>query len=330
MSRLSLKDVILLPYTPDLTQVGIAHALQALPTTAALPRPEVYQTLRCAVMEQAAELGFRRQLVTSQVPHQLVTDSHFASSGKTCVRIGGRICDVTSSALVQKTKIRRLHRDPASLLSNLAILSREALATQPRNDTDLLIFCFVTALLAASLSASKQAALVGLPVSLVFPLPVNWSGRSNRPNLGKLVLKSESTQPVHLSLIGQAGDRSPLSEEVTLTPGLKVEGVNQYHSLTYLKLEQLPAGRLAIRSTGLRKTLLISPFQWGNIWVYGMQIYLAGWITREEFSRCASLHSVIHEAWQPVSPGSKYMALPVSELHPLEELFSKARQWAER
>ena len=38
-----------------------------------------------------------------------------------------------------------------------------------------------------------------------------------------------------------------------------------------------------------KETYLIEPIAWSNIWVYGMDIYLAGWITREEFRRRASL-----------------------------------------
>ena len=326
---LSLNDVISLTYTPDLTGAGIAYAFQALPDIAAVSRPEFFQNIRWIVIEQAAELAFRRHLITGKVPHQLVSNSQFASAARACVRIGGRICDVKSSALFQRSKIRRLRQNPASLLSTLTLISREALATEQRNDTDLLVFSFVTALVAGNLSASKQAASAGLPISLVYPLPANWSGRSAWSHLGQLVMKSETAQPLHLTLVGQAEDRSPLCEEVLLPPGLKFEGVNKYHALTYLRLEELPSGRLGIRSPGLQKTLLVSPFHWGNVWVYGMQIYLAGWMTRAEYSCSASLHTPVHNAWQPAPPGTKYMALPVAELHPLEELFLRARQWAD-
>lgn len=330
MARLSLEDVIPRSYTPEMTQVGIAYALQRLPATAVVSRQEMYRALRWIVIEQAAALAFRQHLISEKVPHQLVVNSQFASPLKTCVRIGGRICDMSSSAIVQRTKIRQLHLNPASLLSNIAVISSEALTGEQRNDTDLLVFSFVTALVAGSLSTTQQAASAGQPVALIYPLPANWSVRSAWSDLGQLVLKSETDQLLHLTLVGQNEDCNHLSEEVALPPGFKVAGVNHYHCLTYLRLEQLPSGRLGIYSPSLRKTLVISPFHWGNIWVYGMNIYLAGWMTRTEFSHCASHHTLVHDAWQPTTPGSKYMALPVSELHPLEELFSKARDWAER
>jgi hypothetical protein len=35
---------------------------------------------------------------------------------------------------------------------------------------------------------------------------------------------------------------------------------------------------------------VIGAFDWGNIWVYGMGIVLAGYLSREEFNRRAAPH----------------------------------------
>ena len=45
--------------------------------------------------------------------------------------------------------------------------------------------------------------------------------------------------------------------------------------------------RIGIHSPALQETYIIGEMDWGNIWVYGTNILLAGWLTREEFNRGA-------------------------------------------
>ena len=66
---------------------------------------------------------------------------------------------------------------------------------------------------------------------------------------------------------------------------------------------------------------------WSNIWVYGMDIYLTGWISRGEFRRRASL---IHEGsrvFQYVQTRTKNLAVPIGDLRSLPELFERVRKW---
>jgi hypothetical protein len=69
---------------------------------------------------------------------------------------------------------------------------------------------------------------------------------------------------------------------------------------------------------------MIGPLDWGNIWVYGMQVWLAGYVTREEFSRRASFIPAGSHAFPYQQTQVKNLALPVSELRPLSELFERA------
>ena len=67
------------------------------------------------------------------------------------------------------------------------------------------------------------------------------------------------------------------------------------------------------------------PIAWSNIWVYGMDIYLTGWISREEFRRRANL---IHEGsrvFQYNQTRTKNLAVPVSDLKPMGELFKRVQ-----
>jgi hypothetical protein len=76
---------------------------------------------------------------------------------------------------------------------------------------------------------------------------------------------------------------------------------------------------------------LISPHEWGNIWVYGMEILLTGWLTREQFRRKAGVLNAGLPTFQYARTRTKNLQVPMAELNPLGELLEKVRLWeAER
>jgi hypothetical protein len=324
---LSPDNLITLPYTPDLTQAGIAYACQTLPDMASLAPKDIYARLRQTVIDQAAELAFRRHLSARNVPHKLGTSSYFTQANRACAVIGGRYCDVYSLGILRKDAIQQLQQNPTSLLSASAQVPVEDLLSEQRSQADLLVFAIITALVAPNLSGMKRAASAGQPLNLLYLLPAAWSRRSNWDNLGQLVLKSESNQPMSLTLVGQAEDRAFYAEEMNLPSLCRIEAQNIFTTLIYLQLTKIPSGRLGLHSPKLGRSLIVRPYDWGNIWVYGMQVYLAGWITRAEFQRCASPCPAGPSGWQTGSAGNKFLAMPVSDLRSLDELFSRAIDW---
>jgi hypothetical protein len=327
---LSADDLIILPYTPDLTQAGIAYVCRTLPDVSERSSTDIFPHTRRIVTEQAAELAFRRHLSEQNVPHNLAASSFFAGSARACAVIGGRYCDVYSGEIFRKGKIHRLHQNSASLLSASAMVPSNVLSSEQRAETDLLIFSFVTALVTPNFTEVKRAASAGQPLYLVYPLPAIWSRRSSWSDLGHLVFKSESNQPLTVTMLGQAEDRSFQTEEMNLPPLCRVKAHSIFYSLAYLNLTDIPSARLGVHSPKLGKTILIRPYEWGNIWVYGMRVYLAGWITRGDFQRLAGPYQPNRTGWQSDTPGNKYLAMPVSELRSLKELFSKAIDWVDR
>jgi hypothetical protein len=75
----------------------------------------------------------------------------------------------------------------------------------------------------------------------------------------------------------------------------------------------------------LRQTHLIHPADWGNIWVYGMDILLAGYLTREEFNRRASFLREGVRVFQYGRTRTKNLAVSVCDLKPLSELLGHAK-----
>jgi hypothetical protein len=73
---------------------------------------------------------------------------------------------------------------------------------------------------------------------------------------------------------------------------------------------------------------VVEALDWGNIWVYGMEILLTGYLTREEFNRRASFVQAGTRVFQYDRTRTKNLAVPVSELKPLPELFGRVREWS--
>jgi hypothetical protein len=76
-----------------------------------------------------------------------------------------------------------------------------------------------------------------------------------------------------------------------------------------------------------KETYLIQPSEWGNIWLYGMDIWLTGYITHEEFRRKAKHVPEGSRVFQYSVTRTKNLGVPVAELHPLGELLERVKNW---
>jgi hypothetical protein len=73
---------------------------------------------------------------------------------------------------------------------------------------------------------------------------------------------------------------------------------------------------------------IIPSHEWGNIWVYGMDIWLAGWLAREEFRRRAHVLNAGQVTFQYSRTRTKNLAAPLTELNPCGPLFHRVKDWA--
>jgi hypothetical protein len=97
--------------------------------------------------------------------------------------------------------------------------------------------------------------------------------------------------------------------------------------LTAVHVKKIPSVRLGIHCPTYKETHLIPPLEWKNIWVYGMDIILAGFISRGEFRQRAKLIAPNSRTFQYDRTKTKNLAVPVSELSPLPDLFARVREW---
>ena len=101
-----------------------------------------------------------------------------------------------------------------------------------------------------------------------------------------------------------------------------------FYTLTHMSIAGIPDGVVGIHSQRLGETYLIEPAQWGNIWVYGMEVILFGYLTYAEFRRRARRLPEGSQVLQYSRTRTENMALPMGELKPVTDLFTRVRNWA--
>jgi hypothetical protein len=303
---LSPSDFLRLPYTPDLTEGGIAYALLPLP----YQNPS-YDELRRTVSQGIVELAFRRHLSQQNIPFEITAATPFTAPERFDVSLGGRRCDVKSQLISSRGKISELRRDPASLLKTSALISSEPAVGDGFLDHDLLFFSFLLGLTAVSSSDLKKSVAANQPNHLIHLMPHKWSNPQHWNPLGKLTLKSESSAELQIEISGQDQTHKRLSRLVTLPPKTRVTLDEPFYSVTFLHAKNIPSARVGIHSPTIGEAYVIQSLEWKNIWVYGMEIILAGYLTRGEFRQRARTKN----------------PLSIADLHPLPELFNRVKEW---
>lgn len=319
--------LIHLLYTPDLTEAGIAYACRSLPHTYDRMGGDRFHRLRRIVSGKAVELAFRRYLNDRGVPYDNLGDTPFTDPDNYDISLGGRRCDIKSFLFLEKDRIRRLKRDPGYLLQAAALVPTDQAAASHFTEQDLYIFAFVTALVTRSAADLERAQDAGQPAYLIYPFPSAWTNPARWRSLGPLELSSEKAPPLRVEIGGQAQDRSFQTEQITLLAGQPVQADQEFYSLAYLHLSRQFNGQIRVSSPGLNAAQVISAANWGNIWVYGMEIVLAGYMLRGEFLRRSQQLPAGSRVLQYARTRTANLSLPVEELHPLEDLFESARRW---
>jgi hypothetical protein len=324
---LTASDLLHLPYTPDLTEGGIAYAVRSLPYTFDRMGGSPYDRLRRIVAGVAVELAFRRYLGEQGVPFDVQGATPFTDPDRYDVSLGGHRCDLKSFLITHRRQISDMRRDPATVLDAPALVPLDQHLAEGRSDDDLYLFAFLSGVIAAARDDLQKALRAGQACCLVHVLPGSWGRPHTWAPLGPLVLKSESDAPLSVELAGQDDSRDFLSRSLTLQPHTRTVVDAPFHALSSVRADRLPGRRLGLHSPVRDETLLIAPHEWGNIWVYGMQILMAGYMQRGEFRRRA----------RPIPPGSRVfqydrtrarnLAVPVAQLKPLGELFESVRRW---
>jgi hypothetical protein len=324
---LTSSDIIRIPYTPDLTEGGIAYACRSLPHTYDRMGGSPFDRLRRIVAGVAVELAFRRHLSEQNVPFDIKGATPFTDPDRYDVALGGHRCDVKSFLITHRDQITLLHRDLNPVLQAPALVPLDQYSSDGHADNDLYLFAFLTGLIAASPEDMQKASDARQPLYMIHTMPKTWTRPHVWHQLGKLALKSEADETIRLEIGGQDSGRDFLTRSFELPPHTRVEIETDLYTLAYIHVEKRPNGRLGIFSSARHETYLIEPIAWSNIWVYGMDIFLTGWIAREDFRRHARMINEGSRVFQYNLTRTKNLAVPVSNLRPLPELFERVRNW---
>lgn len=325
---LNSADLITLRYTPDLTEAGIVYACRSLPFTYNRMGGSAFNRLRRIVAGKAVELAFRRYLANQAVPFDNLGATPFTDPDRYDIALGGRRCDIKSFQFLQKERIRRLRKDPGYLLQADALVPADQMASSQMSDNDLYIFAFLTALVTSQPGDLERALAAGQPAFLIYPFPPAWAHPHTWRSLGRLVLSSRAAQPASLELGGQGPDRSFCTERLNLPGQQPAPALQEYYSLAYLHTALPPDGPLNVYSPTLKQTHRIYPEKWGNIWVYGMEVILAGYMARGEFRRRGQRLPAGSRVLQYDRTRTPNLALPIKDLHPLSDLLARTRTWS--
>lgn len=323
---LTYSDFLHLPYTPDLTEAGVAYALRSLAYSYERDGRSPYGRLRRLVANVAVELAFRRYLTQEQIPFEVKASTPFTDRERFDVVLNGHRCDLKSFLISHREQIQKIRKNPSILLNAQALVPSDSHAGDGHSYNDNYLFAFMNGLVAASQADLQKALAKKQPHYLIFVPSMTWRKPNHWKPFGTLTLKSEAVEELTVEINGQDEAREMKREVVSLAPGVSVKVQNAFYSVTSLHVRRVPEARIRIQSEMLSESLVIAPHEWSNIWVYGMDIFMVGYATYEEMSQRATLLLPNAQTFQYERTHVKNLSLLVSKLKPMQKLLTAASQ----
>ncbi len=319
-------DIVRLPYDDGLTQAGLEYARKSLHYTYNRMALDRAARLRKIVAGIAVELALVRHLEQTGAPFDRFGSTHFTRRDLYDLALAGRRVDLKTAVINQKAKISRLRRDPAWLLDAAALVPADQLESEALQEGDVYLFAFLAALEASGPAGARRALRADRPVYLLETFEgQGWQGARTWRSLGPLALKSNAAAPVEVEIGGQGREREPLVERLRLQPRQRTVVAGDFYSVLYLHAPALPRAAIGVHSPALKQTRLIAPGDWGNVWVYGLDIWLAGYLTKHEFRKKSKRLPAGSPVKQYDRTHAENWAVPVRALRPVSELLKAAR-----
>ena len=319
--------MIQMDYSPDLTDTGVRETIRALAFPARFPHLDSFDLMRQRVADNIVSLAFRRYLIQQEVPYQTIESASFTEPDQFDISFGGRRCVLFAQMICQRDLVQEVHKNPKQLLQGEVYLPEGGMAAAYR-DVDLYLFVYLTALITHSRDEVDKAQIAEQPLYILHQMPSRWSIPKKWQQLGEMAFKADVSENIWLELHGQDQRQAYHLQNLMLPPRERLTGGSSFYTLGAVHTDQIPSGPVGIFSPALNETYLIAPHQWGNIWVYGLRLYLAGYATQAEFNRLS--RRVDGEEVARVNPCARnaaFMSIPVQELKPASDLFVRARNW---
>lgn len=326
---ISASDFLHLPYTRDLTEGGIAYAVRSLPYTYNRMGGSPYDRMRRIVAGVAVELAFRRYLGEHEIPFDVKGATPFTQPDRYDVSLGGRRCDIKSYLITFRDQISEMKRNPRVVLDAPALVPSDQDAAEGQLESDIYLFAFLSGLVAVSTDDLQKVIDANQPHYFIHAMPEAWVRPQKWSPLGTLVLKSDSEESQVIEIGGQDAGREMRSLKVEIPPKKRIKVDGGFFSVAYIHTKDLTRARLGIYSPRREETYIVQPHDWGNIWVYGMDILLAGYLRRAEFRQQARFVREGARVFQYEHTRTKNLAVDICNLKPLSELFERAKAWSD-
>ena len=323
---ISSSDFIHLPYTRDLTEGGIAYVLRSLPHVYKRMGGSVQYSLRKIVAESAVELSFRRYLSEQEIPFEVKEATPFTDPDHYDVLLAGRRCEVKSFFISRREQALQIKHSPQILLNVPTLVASDQNAAEGHSNSDIYLFAFLAGLVTVTEEDLQKVIQKELPYYFVHVMPEVWVRPAKWNPLGRLVLKSDAEGSQRVEIGGQDTGREMRSLEVEIPPKRRIEINSGFFSLAYIHSKDKLNARLGIHSPSRKETYVIETSSWNNIWVYGMDLVLTGYLTREEFNRRASFLREGARVFQYDKTRTKNLAVNVCDLKPISELLERVKQ----
>lgn len=323
---LTASDFIHLSYTRDLTDGGIAYALRSLPSTYHRADGSQHDRLRRIVAGAAVELAFRRYLSEHEIPFGVKGAVPFTDPERYDVSLTGQRCEIKSFLISRREQVLQIKHKPEILLNAPALVASDRNAAEGHLNSDIYLFAFLAGLVTSSAADLQKAIQNNQPHYLVHLMPDSWMRPREWNPLGKLVLKSDSEESQIVEIGGQDAGGEMRSLEVELPPRRRIEIDDRFFSVAYIHSKKALRARIGIYSPVRKETYIIGESDWGNIWVYGIDILLTGYLKREEFNHRASLLREGVRVFQYDRTRTKNLAVNVCDLKPVLELLEHAKE----
>lgn len=322
-------DLVSLPFTSDLTMGGIALACRSLSKAYEPKNGSQVDLIRRIISNMAAELAFRRLLGEQSIPYRVLNPTPFTDPDHYDVCLAGHRITLVSTLITSRPHIARIRRDPGLLLNEPAFISPDKYNPEDKKYEDIYLFAYVLGLTAASRVDEARAQKAGKPVYLLHAMPEKWAHPDGWVALKQLSLKSDCDQGIAVELGGKDREHNFISRTIEIPSRRRVPVPEEWFSIAYIHATMRPEARIGLHSPVRGDPYIIRSYDWVNIWLYGMDIYLAGWITQEDFQRKSK---ILHPGMSGNSflhPQAKSLAVTSSDLEPFAPLLKSVQAWEE-
>jgi len=285
-----------------------------------------YEALRQKVAEVSVEVAFRRHLGSQGLLVTTEPPQPFSDPERHDAVLGGRRFDLRTALIRDRKRIEAMQRAPDGLREEWALIPAADVLAPERPDQDVFVFAFLTGLVTRSASELKRALGASQPCALLHCMPDAWKAPRTWRSMDPLTVSCRS--PIReLEIHGQNEGRQHLSRTTALPPEREVKLESGLFAVSALQIQAPTRTAVRVRSAVHARPHIVMPRDWENIWVYGMEISIAGYLTRKEFRSRARPLRRSPRSQTRLRPRTTYLAVPVGQLEPVAGLLQAARSW---